>query len=234
MTILDAQAAFKELYKSGAPSATLLFSHPELWRDISNKGLPIVSLAPFSQQTHDQLNQRWDFTTVAEYFHKAPPYAVVGSGDVLNYITCVMKLTHGKLLCQDNWSAWQTSEFLQPDQYDAQNMSGSPTAVESNEAVFPLVWSYGIKAVDGRKKARCTCDGLHDQAKFVFSTRHMLTVSTRLVLVCSMGSRRLRTYSFMGRMSQMPSRRLLHLNRGFISGLIRLFMIGGQSISNVL
>jgi hypothetical protein len=101
-TISDAQAAFKELYKSGAPSATLLFSHPELRQDISNKGLPIVSSAPFLQQTHDQLNQRWDFTTVAEYLCKAPPYAVLGSGDVLNYVTCVMKLIRGKLLRQDD------------------------------------------------------------------------------------------------------------------------------------
>jgi hypothetical protein len=38
-------------------------------------------------------------------------------------------------------------------------MFGSPEAVESNEAVFNLVWSYGIKALDARKKARCTCDG---------------------------------------------------------------------------
>jgi len=44
------------LYESDAPSITLLFSHPELWRDISNKGLPIISSAPFSQQTHDQIN----------------------------------------------------------------------------------------------------------------------------------------------------------------------------------
>jgi hypothetical protein len=38
-------------------------------------------------------------------------------------------------------------------------MFGSPEAVESNEAVFNLVWSYGIKALDAHKKARCTCDG---------------------------------------------------------------------------
>ena len=31
--------------------------------------------------------------------------------------------------------------------------------MESNEAVFNLVWSYGIKALDAHKKARCTCDG---------------------------------------------------------------------------
>ena len=70
-----------------------------------------------------------------------------------------MKLTRGKLLRQDDWSDWQTSEYLQLDQCDAQDMFGSPVVVESNEAVFNLVWSYGIKAVDARKKARCTCDG---------------------------------------------------------------------------
>jgi hypothetical protein len=138
-TISDAQAAFKALYESNSPSVTLLFSHPELRRDISNKGLPIVSLALFSQQTHDQLNRRWDFTLVAEYLRKAPPYSIVDSGDVQNYITRVMKLTRGKLLRQVDWSDWQTSEYLQLDQYDAQGMFGSPVAVESNEAVLNLV-----------------------------------------------------------------------------------------------
>ena len=158
-SISDAQAAFKALYKSNSPSVTLLFSHPELWRDISNKGLPIVSSAPFSQQTHDQLNRWWDFTSVADYLRKAPPYSIVESGDVQNYITRVMKLTRGKLLRQEDWSDWQTSEYLQLDQYDPQAMFGSPVAVESNEAVFNFVWSYGIKAVDARKKTRCTRDG---------------------------------------------------------------------------
>ena len=158
-TISDVHEAFKVLYESDAPSVTLLFSHPELRRDISNKGLPIISSAPFSQQTHDQINRRWDFTSVAEHLRHAPPYDVVGSGDVLNYVTRVMKLTRGKLRRQDDWSKWQTSEFLQLDQYDSQNMFGSPAAVESNEAVFNLVWSYGIKALNARKKAQCTCDG---------------------------------------------------------------------------
>ena len=109
MSISDAQAAFKALYESDSPSVTLLFSHPELRRDISIKGLPIVSSAPFSQQTHDQLNCRWDFTSVANYLCKAPHYSIVESGDVQNYITRVMKLTRGNLLCQDDWSDWQTS-----------------------------------------------------------------------------------------------------------------------------
>jgi hypothetical protein len=70
-----------------------------------------------------------------------------------------MRLTQGKLLCQDDWSTWQASEFLQLDQYDAQKMFGTPVAATSDNAVFNLVWSYGIKALDGRKKSRCTCDG---------------------------------------------------------------------------
>ena len=152
-TISDAQKAFKDLYESDALSVTLLFSHPELRRDISNKGLPIISSASFTQQTHDQINRRWDFTSVAEHLRVAPPYNIVHSGDVLNYITWVMKLTRGKLLHQEDWGEWQTSEFPQLDQYDSQGMFGTPVAVESNEAVFNLVWSYGIKAVDARKKA---------------------------------------------------------------------------------
>ncbi len=101
-SISDAQVAFRALYDSGTPSATLLFLHPELRCDISNKGLPIVLLAPFSLQTQDQLHRRWDFTSVAEYLHKAAPYKVVDSGNVLNYVTRVMKLTRGKLLHQDD------------------------------------------------------------------------------------------------------------------------------------
>jgi hypothetical protein len=38
-------------------------------------------------------------------------------------------------------------------------MFGLPVAVESNKAIFNLIWPYGIKAVDGCKKAQCTCDG---------------------------------------------------------------------------
>ena len=75
----------------------------------------MVSSAPFTQQTHNQLNRWWGFTSVAEYLCKAPPYSIIGSGDVLNYITRLMKLAHGKLLRQDDWSDWQTLEYLQLD-----------------------------------------------------------------------------------------------------------------------
>ena len=71
-----------------------------------------------------------------------------------------MKLTRGKLLCQEDWSDWQDSEYLQLDQYDSQGMFGDPVAVEEDDAIFHLVWTYAIKALDRWKKARCICNGL--------------------------------------------------------------------------
>ncbi len=70
-----------------------------------------------------------------------------------------MRLTRGKLLKQHDSEEWQASEFLQLDQYDAQWMFGLPVMVDSKAAVFHSVWTYAIKAVDGRKKARWACDG---------------------------------------------------------------------------
>jgi hypothetical protein len=158
-TIAQAHQVFAQLYADGVSTITLLFSHPEIREDISHDGLPIISSAPFSQHVHNQLNHRWDFFTVADYLRKAPPYDIVDSGDVLNYITRVMRLTRGKLLQQDDWPDWQDSEYLQLDQYNAQGMFGDPIATTKDDAVFHLVWTYAIKAVDGRKKAHCVCDG---------------------------------------------------------------------------
>jgi hypothetical protein len=70
-----------------------------------------------------------------------------------------MRLTWGKLLKQQNWHYWQDLEFLQLDQFFTQGMLGDPWAVTSEEAVFNLVWTYNIKALDGCKKKRCTCGG---------------------------------------------------------------------------
>jgi hypothetical protein len=115
--------------------------------------------APFNQHIHDQLNHRWNFSTVADYLCKAPPYNIVKSGDVLNWVTWVMRLTPGKLLQQDDWSNRQLSEFLQLNQYNAQGMFGTPVPTSKQNAVFHLIWTYAIKAVDNRKKACCICDG---------------------------------------------------------------------------
>jgi hypothetical protein len=158
-TIAEAQDAFILDIALGSHVVTLLFSHPEIRQDISHDSLPIISSAPFLQHVHDQMNKRWDFSTVANYLQRAPPYQVVDDGDVLNYVTWVMKLTRGKLLQQDDWTDWQASEYLQLDQYDAQRMFGTPVAATEEDAIFHLVWTYAIKAVDNRKKARCVCDG---------------------------------------------------------------------------
>jgi hypothetical protein len=139
-TIKEAQQAFHQLSSDGATSVTLLFSHPKIYQDISHDGLPLMSSAPFNQHIHDQLNHRWDFSTVADYLRKAPPYNIVKSGDVLNCITWVMRLTCGKLLQQDDWFNRQLSEFLQLNQYNAQGMFGTPVPTSKQNAVmFHLV-----------------------------------------------------------------------------------------------
>jgi hypothetical protein len=158
-SIADAQDAFTTAIASGSLFVKLLFTHPEIRQDISHDGLPIVSSVPFSQQVHDQMNKQWDFITVAEYLRKAPPYWIVEDGEVLNYVTRVMKLTRGKLLQQDDWTDWQDSEFLQLNQYGAQGTFGTPVAPTNEDAIFHLVWTYAIKALDGRKKAQCVCNG---------------------------------------------------------------------------
>ncbi len=115
-SIADAQNAFTTAIDLGSLFVKLIFTHPKIRQDISHDSLPIVSSAPFSQQVHDQMNKRWDFSTVADYLRKAPPYRIVEDGDVLKYVTRVMKLTRGKLLQQDDWTDWQASEYLQLDQ----------------------------------------------------------------------------------------------------------------------
>ena len=55
-SIDDVVRAFDGLRTSGSPSVTLLFSHPEVKPNLSQDGLPIVSSAPFTQLTHNQLN----------------------------------------------------------------------------------------------------------------------------------------------------------------------------------
>jgi hypothetical protein len=86
-SIEAAQRAFQHLGSAGVSLIPLLFLHPEKRQDVSCDGLPIVSCALFTQHIHDQLNHRWDFLTVADYLRKAPPYEIVESGDVLNYVT---------------------------------------------------------------------------------------------------------------------------------------------------
>jgi hypothetical protein len=70
-----------------------------------------------------------------------------------------MRLTRGRLIQQEDWNDWQHSDFLQLNQYSNQGCFGDPMAIDKDDAVFHLVWTYNIKAIDGRKKARCICNG---------------------------------------------------------------------------
>jgi hypothetical protein len=140
------------------PSCPLLFAFPEICQDISHNGLSIMNSGDFSQATHDQLNDRWDFLPLAPRLQRPQSYSIELSGDILKYVTRVMQLTHGKLLKQRDWQDWQDSEFLQLDQYYTQGMFGDPCAIASDEAVFNLV-NYNAKVLNRRKKAHCTCEG---------------------------------------------------------------------------
>jgi hypothetical protein len=158
-TIGDTHIIFCCLSNTNSHSCTLLFSHPKTVPDISNKGLPIMSKSNFSQYTHDQLNNQLDLLEDGLCILHTRNYDIIESGHVQNYITRVMQLMHGKLLKQEDWSNWQQSEYLQLDQYDAQGMSSNPIAVEQDDTIFLLVWTYSIKALDGCKKAHCVCNG---------------------------------------------------------------------------
>jgi hypothetical protein len=157
-SIYDPKTAFANLSSSNSQRCTLLFSHPEITPDISNQGLPVMSKSDFSQFTHDQLHNHIDLIKDGLQTQRQRKYDVVESGNVLNYTNRVMKLTRGKLI-KDDWIDWQESEYLQLDQYDAQGMFGTLVSAKDDEAVFHLVWTYAVKALDGWKKARCVCDG---------------------------------------------------------------------------
>ena len=126
---------------------------------MTHDGLPIKSSAPFHQHVHDQINHHWDLDTVAAHSVKAPRFCHVHDGNVINCVTKAMKLTRGKLIQMTDWNDWLESEYLQLNQYHGQGMFGTPVAAKEGDAIFHLVWTYNIKAVDGRKKARCVCDG---------------------------------------------------------------------------
>jgi hypothetical protein len=104
-TIADVPTAIEAAIASGLPNVTLLFVHPKIWPNLSHDGIPIVSLAPFTLATHNQLKAHWEFSTVADYLHDPPlTYSIVESGDVKNVVTRAMRLTRGKLLKQDDWT----------------------------------------------------------------------------------------------------------------------------------
>ena len=146
---------FARIPHSTRGTCRLLVSASELRDGLSNEGLPQLSL--------DQLNPRHFFNIPSNGTYSNNMLATMirrsWDGGVLQYLTRAHKLTRGVLIKQRDWDEWQKSEFLQLDQYELQGMFGTPVIVTNGNAVFNLVWTYAVKEVDGRKKARCTCDG---------------------------------------------------------------------------
>ncbi|EJK59937.1 hypothetical protein THAOC_19786 [Thalassiosira oceanica] len=158
--LADVHSALDRAVTAGQQKSRLLFSHPEIKHGLTNSGIPQVNL--------DQLNPRLtfaDFPMPTEVPDTLKPrvkaiWNAEESG-VLEYVNgMARKLTRGKLLRdEEEWPHWQKSEWAQLDQYDAQGMFGTPVARDSDMAVFRLVWTYVVKELDKRRKARCTCDG---------------------------------------------------------------------------
>jgi hypothetical protein len=153
--------AFLLLGTSGARKCTMLLEHSAIREGLVETGIPQVNV--------DQLNSRFAFADTGvmtqeqfdRWFSSLPSsfYELVDEGGVINLVTASNKLTRWILLQQDDWNDWEQSEWKQLDAYEKQFMFGQPVQRIKTMAVFNLIWSYGIKAEDGRKKARCTCDG---------------------------------------------------------------------------
>ncbi len=163
LTIADVQHELSNAFANNLSLCTLLFSHPKVTPDTLNRSVPIMSKEDFTQYMHDQLNNCVNL--LADQDLDGPcilctrSYDVVLSGNVRNYTMRAMQLTRGRLIQQDDWMDWQHLEYLQFNQYFNQGCFGAPTVVDKDDAIFHLVWTYNIKALNGRKKARCVCDG---------------------------------------------------------------------------
>ena len=157
----DIMAVMGRLAKARATTCTLLLAHSELKHGLVETGIPQINA--------DQLNHRYSFDNIDtmtqeefdRWFARLPKclYDLVDDGGVINMVTVANKLTRRILLQQEDWEDWKESEFTQLDQYSKQHMFGEPCPVTKKSAVFNLIWTYVVKELDGRKKARCTCDG---------------------------------------------------------------------------
>jgi hypothetical protein len=152
---------FAQLATEKTPMCTLLMAHSEIKDGLVESGIPQIN--------SDQLNHRYSFKDIAvltqdefdSWFARLPRslYELVNDGGVTNLVTVANKLTRRILLQQQDWEEWTQSEYTQLDQYAMQHMFGEPCPITKKSAVFNLIWTYVIKELDGRQKARCTCDG---------------------------------------------------------------------------
>jgi hypothetical protein len=176
--VTSAKDALTAVHLANASLVMLLFAHPEICLNLSHDGVPIVSPAPFTQSHHDQLNNRWEFTTIAEHLRSyRSPLPPIKSGGVCNVMMKVMKLTHGKFIKGPNWTEWQDLEYLQLHR-----------ACLGDLILSMITWLFSIKCrpttlkplIIARRPAVSVMapPALARQSSL---TRHMPTVSTRQV-----------------------------------------------------
>jgi hypothetical protein len=138
-TLTDFQQAIATLRDTGATVCDICFTFDEVRNSLSASGL--------LQLYFDQLR---DIRQVLHSLREPDDTTPV----VAN------RLTRKGLQHQSDWPEWQSSEFLQLDQYDAQVMFGKPCPPTPERALFHWVWLYKIKTQENNlKKARAVCDG---------------------------------------------------------------------------
>lgn len=145
-SILQVQEILERAKLDGKSTCQILLAHPEIKQGLTSMGIPQLHI--------DQLNPKYILNLDNIIKQDANK---ISDGGVWNW--AFSKLTRGKLIRQNDWDEWQQSEWKQLDQYYSQGMFGNPTEVLDRSQVFHLVWTYNIKDVDKRKKARCACDG---------------------------------------------------------------------------
>mmetsp|Transcript_3929 Transcript_3929/g.6966 ORF Transcript_3929/g.6966 Transcript_3929/m.6966 type:complete len:117 (+) Transcript_3929:586-936(+) len=101
-----------------------------------------------------------------------------------------------------------------------------------NDATFNLVWTYNVKEMDGRKKARCACDGSlrASQARVLDFTYTNYVDQTSSRLFCAISTREnLMVFDadVKNAFGEAPP-----LQQGFTSASIRRSMTGGSNIRN--
>ena len=68
-------------------------------------------------------------------------------------------LTRSYLQQQHDWDNWAKRKRSQLNSYHSQNMFANLIPRPPNANILPLLWMYVVN-LDGRKKARCICNGL--------------------------------------------------------------------------
>ena len=114
-TIKEVEALLLDVPREHCP---LLFAHSEVQHGLTNDGIPMIN--------SDQLNIRHHLDdhslmptgySVNSFFADSSvsirvSWIALDEGGVLNQVTRANRLTRGKLMKQDDWTDWESSEFL--------------------------------------------------------------------------------------------------------------------------